>query len=254
MNLSPSAPLRIHIGWDASQMRAWNVAQFSLRCTATVAVEIERVSMTRLRSQGFYARPTHVLEHGYWDEISAAPMSTGHAIARFLVPALQNYQGWALFADGDVLFRSDVADLFALADATKAVQVVQHAHDPRELVKMEGHAQTTYARKNWSSVILWNCAHPSNRALTIDLVNTLPGRDLHRFCWLADAEVGALPARWNVLIGSEMDPDPAVVHFTEGLPDMKGYEHVPFADEWYHRAKGAGYRLDRPAKPLEGVA
>jgi hypothetical protein len=239
---------RVFLGWDASQMRAWNVAQFSLRTKASVEVDVRRIAMPALRAAGLYRRPTQVTEHGYWDEISGAPMSTGHAIARFLVPALCEYKGWALFTDGDVLFRADVGDLFALADPTKAIQVVQHAHDPRERVKMEGHAQTTYARKNWSSVILWNCGHPSNQKLTVDLVNRVPGRDLHRFCWLDDSEIGALPARWNVLIGTEADPDPALVHFTEGLPDMAGYEHCAFAEDWYAVARGAGYRLRQPEK------
>jgi hypothetical protein len=32
--------------------------------------------------------------------------------------------------------------------------------------------------------MVFNCDHPANRALTLDLINTVPGRDLHRFCWL----------------------------------------------------------------------
>ena len=242
---------RVFLGWDSSQMIAWNVAAFSLQRHASVRCDVRRIAMPELRAQGLYRRPTGHTDHGYWDEISAAPMSTGHAIARFLVPALCNYDGWALFADGDVLFRADVAGLFALADPDYAVQVVQHRHDPRELVKMTGQAQTTYARKNWSSVILFNCGHPSNRSLTVDLVNALPGRDLHRFCWLQDSLVGALPAEWNVLVGSpDLHDNPAIVHFTEGLPDMPGYEHVPYSDQWYAIAKACGYHLPRPAKPM----
>lgn len=253
--MRPTPPYRCFLGWDAAQMHAYVVADYSLRKHARdVALDIHRLAMPTLRTQGLYTRPTGLTEHGYWDEISAAPMSTGHAIARFLVPQLCNYEGWALFTDGDVLFRTDIAALFALADPSKAIQVVQHRHDPREVVKMDGHAQTTYARKNWSSVILWNCGHDANRALTVDLVNTLPGRDLHRFCWLDDSLIGALPARWNVLVGSELVVDPALVHFTSGVPDMKGYEHCDFSDEWYEVAKRAGYRLSRPARPLEASA
>lgn len=244
-------PLRCYLGWDSAQMRAWAVAAFSLRMHARVEVEVQRLAMPHLRAAGLYNRPTRFLDDGYWDEISGAPMSTGHAIARFLVPAICGYQGRALFADGDVLFRDDVANLFALADERCAIQVVQHHHDPRETVKMTGHAQTTYARKNWSSVILWNCGHPANAALTVDLVNTLPGRDLHRFCWLDDTLVGALPARWNVLVGSELVADAAVAHFTEGVPDMPGYEHCEYSDEWYAAARGCGYRFHRPSPQTE---
>lgn len=252
--MKQTAPFRVFLGWDSSQMRAWNVAALSLQSYASVPVALERISMPTLRASGLYTRPTGHLDHGYWDDLSGAPMSTGHAIARFLVPHLCQYTGWALFADGDILVRADIAGLIALADPQYAIQVVQHAHDPREIVKMEGHAQTTYARKNWSSVVLWHCGHPANRALTVDLVNTLPGRDLHRFCWLDDALIGALPPRWNVLVGTETDPDPALVHFTLGLPDLKGYEHCEFSDEWYTTARVCGYRLTRPPRASEAVA
>lgn len=252
--MMPVPPFKCFIGWDPAQMRAWSVASLSLRRHASVRVHVQRVAMDNLRAQGLYSRPTELREHGYWDVISDAPMSTGHAISRFLVPSLCHYDGWALFTDGDVLFRSDIAALFALADPTKALQVVQHQHDPREAVKMSGEAQTRYARKNWSSVMLFQCGHPANQALTVELVNTVPGRDLHRFCWLTDDLIGALPPTWNVLIGEETEPDPAICHYTLGVPDVSGYEHQPYADEWYEVATSAGYRLRRPPRPLEATA
>jgi hypothetical protein len=98
---------------------------------------------------------------------------------------------------------------------------------------MDGQAQTRYARKNWSSVILWNVDHPANKALTIELVNSVPGRDLHRFCWLEDDLIGELHPKWNWLVGhSDPEIDPAIVHFTDGIPTMQGYEDSEYADEW----------------------
>lgn len=248
--MTPQAPFRVFLGWDSSQMIAWNVAALSLQRQASARCDVRRIAMPELRSAGLYTRPTGHTEHGYWDDISGAPMSTGHAIARFLVPTLCNYEGWALFTDGDVLFRADIAGLFNGADPSKAVHVVQHTHAPTEAAKMSGEVQTAYARKNWSSVILWNCGHPANRALTVDLVNSRPGRDLHRFCWLDDALIGALPPQWNVLVGEEDTTDTAIAHFTLGCPDLKGYEHQPFADEWYAAAKACGYRIQRPVNPM----
>lgn len=253
--MTPQVPFRIFIGFDAREIRAWNVAAASLRNQAREEVDICRLSMHSVPS-AWYSRPTRLLEHGgYWDDISDAPMSTAHAIARFLVPALCQYRGWALFTDGDVIFRRDVAKLFALADPRYAVQVVQHDYRPAETVKMDGQAQTQYARKNWSSVILFNCGHPANVALTVDLVNRVPGRDLHRFCWLTDDLVGALPLEWNWLEGhSAPTMEPAIVHHTRGVPDMPGYEHIAYADEWYALARQCGYRLQRPPAPREGAA
>lgn len=248
--MMPTPPYRCFVGFDASQMVACNVAKFSLRAKSTTEVTVDNIAKVALESLGLYTRPTRDLEHGYFDEISGAPMATGHAIARFLVPHLCNYTGWAVFMDGDVLVRKDIAALFALADPSKAVQVVQHAAAPHDARKMSGEAQTTYARKNWSSVILWNCGHPFNRALTPAMVNALPGRMLHRFCWLEDAQIGALPAEWNVLVGEQEHSDPAIAHFTLGSPDLPGYEHSAFADEWFLAARSAGYRLAQPQEAM----
>lgn len=249
---------RVFIGFDVDQMRASVVAEHSAGSTARWQPDVRRLSLGEMIARGLYTRPTiHPTNEkpGYWDVISEAPMSTAHAISRFLVPAICDYNGWAMFADGDVLFRRDVRALFALANPDYAVQVVQHNYTPPETSKMEGQAQTRYARKNWSSVILWNCGHPANQSLTVDIVNRLPGRDLHRFCWLDDSLIGALPPEWNWLVGhSDPSIDPAIVHFTAGTCDMPGYEHVPYADEWYAVAGACGYRLTRPPKAGEAAA
>lgn len=251
-------PFQIYIGFDAAQMRACRIAEDSLKAKASAWPDVHRLDLAALVRGGLYTRPTvypTVDTPSYWDEISQAPMSTGHAISRFLVPMLCQYRGFALFVDGDVLFRRDVADLFALADESKAVQVVQHDYAPPETAKMEGQTQTRYHRKNWSSLMLFACGHPANRALSLELVNTVPGRDLHRFCWLDDSQIGALPPEWNWLVGhSDPSTDPALVHFTEGLPDMAGYEHCAFSDEWYARARESGYQLQRPPAPDQAVA
>jgi hypothetical protein len=167
-----------------------------------------------------------------WDVISDAPMSTQHANARFLVPHLARV-GWALFCDGDFLFRWNVARLFEELDESKAVYCVKHEYEQRPGTKMDGQSQLAYPRKNWSSFIIFNVDHPANAQLTLEKVNTLPGRDLHRLFWLDDGDIGELEPAWNFLVGHS---DPAIVpksvHFTEGVPDMVGYENVPYADEW----------------------
>jgi lipopolysaccharide biosynthesis glycosyltransferase len=160
-------------------------------------------------------------------------MSTEFAISRFLTKELAG-KGWALFMDCDVLIRRDLNYLMQEADPRYAVMCVQHPnYVPPETTKMDGQLQTLYARKNWSSVMLFNCDHPSNKALTVEMVNTLPGRDLHRFCWLKDEEIGALDPAWNWLVGTS-DPsiNPGIVHFTAGGPWLSDYENVPYADEW----------------------
>ena len=81
--------------------------------------------------------------------------------------------------------------------------------------------------------MLFNCDHPANQALTVDLINSAPGRDLHAFKWLPDELIGELDPRWNYLVGHTTGvPDPAVVHFTSGIPSMAGYGECEFAGEW----------------------
>lgn len=169
-----------------------------------------------------------------WDVISDAPQSTEHANSRFLLPYIAR-DGWALFCDGDMLFRGNVARMFDKLDPKFAVYCVKHQYDPPAGVKMDSQVQTRYGRKNWSSFVAFQCSHPSNACLrnSTDMANTLPGRDLHKFCWLKDEEIGELDPSWNFLVGhSDPSINPNVVHFTEGCPDMDGYHDVPFADEW----------------------
>lgn len=235
--------LRVFVGFDANEMQACTVAMTSLFQHANRdEVRVERIC--RLSLWRRYTRPTTRTPSGQlFDVISDAPMSTDHAIARFWIPNIAGYQGWALFVDGDVLFRANVLDLLAYADPTYAVCVVQHPALVEEGIKKGDQVQQAYPRKNWSSVILWNCGHPANQALTPEVLNTWPGRDLHRFGWLQDDQIGALPAAWNHLIGlTPPTPDVALAHFTLGVPTIHGHENDPFADEWFDVSRMAGYR------------
>jgi hypothetical protein len=226
---------QVFVGYDPREDLACRVAASSLLRRASAAVSVQFLALAPLLERGFYSRPLERRDAQIWDPISAAPMTTEHAIARFFLPWLAPEAGprWALFVDGDVLFRGDVQELFALRDPRYALQCVQRRQEPAEAVKKGGQAQTSYPRKNWSSVMLWNLDHPAHRRLSLADVNHRVGRDLHRFCWLEDAEIGALPARWNHLVGvDERDADARLAHFTLGLPDVRGYEYCEFSDEW----------------------
>jgi hypothetical protein len=224
--------LSIYIGFDPRETAAFAVARNSIKRHTTLPVRVNGLVLSELRDRGLYTRPHEQRGCQLWDVISDAPCATEFSNSRFLVPHLAK-EGFALFMDCDMLVRKNLARLFALADTSKAVQVVKHNHQPTETTKMDGQIQTRYGRKNWSSVILWNCDHPANKALTLEMVNGLPGRDLHRFCWLEDDLIGELPVEWNWLAGhSDPSVDPAIVHHTDGIPSMPGYENAPFADEW----------------------
>jgi len=157
--------------------------------------------------------------------------------SRYLVPFLMDYRGWAIFLDGDMIVLGDLKELWALRDPTKAVQVVKHDYRTSSSRKYVGtpieNDNVDYPRKNWSSVVIWNCGHPSNRVLTKDYVAFAGPETLHRFRWLRDSEIGALPIEWNMLVSEVECDDPKLVHYTLGCPGIEGYEDCSHAQTWH---------------------
>ncbi len=214
---NPAIP--IFIGYDSKEAVAWHVLAHSILRHASRPVAISPVRLENLR--GTFERERNPLQ------------STEFSFTRFLTPWLCGYQGWALFTDCDMLMREDVARLWELRDPRFAVQVVKHHHVPNETTKFLDQPQTKYEKKNWTSVMLMNCAEC--RALTPEYVNTASGLELHQFKWLGDdGRIGELPSKWNHLV--DYDPpraDAALVHFTQGGPWFAEYTEVEFAAEWF---------------------
>lgn len=222
--------MKVYIGYDSNEIAAYHVACKTLN-RSSLRTHITPLDADRLAASGLLRRPVD-RRGGLYDIPSNAPASTDFAISRFLVPYLAQ-TGWALFTDCDMVFMADVAELFALADPSKAVMVVKHENLPGTGTKMDGAAQLPYPRKNWSSVILWNCDHPANRRLSLQDVNERPGRDLHAFYWLHDSEIGELPPEWNWLVGIQPKPgSPKIAHFTQGGPWIPNWKPVEHDEIW----------------------
>ena len=217
------AALSVYVGWDSREDIAYRVCRHSILRRASRRTGVVPIMQSELRERGLYGRPVDPLA------------STEFTYTRFFVPHLMDHRGWALFCDCDFLFLGDVAELFALADDRFAVMCVHHDHRPNEAWKMDNRRQTIYPRKNWSSLVLYNCGHPSNRALTPELVNRETGSFLHRFQWLDDDEIGALPETWNWLEGwceKPADGPPKAVHYTRGGPWFDEWRTVDYAKLW----------------------
>jgi lipopolysaccharide biosynthesis glycosyltransferase len=211
---------RIYIGWDSREDIAYQVAKHSILRRSSSDIGVYSLKLSPLRELGMITREND------------ARASTEFTFTRFLVPYLNQYRGWAVFIDCDFLFLSDARELFVLADTTKAVQVVQHDYTPKPGMKMDGQTQHIYPRKNWSSCILFNCAHPSNRVLDLDMVNREEPGFLHQFKWLRDDEIGELPYQWNYLEGTYDTNDAKAVHYTLGGPWFPNCQDVDYAQEW----------------------
>lgn len=249
-------PAKVYVGYDPREDWAYRVACASILRHATIPVSITPLKLGQLELAGLIRRPRRMVPAGYspntyqqpdpakpvhavmWDEISQAPMSTEFAISRFLTPLLAQ-TGWAAFLDSDTVALADIAELFRLADDERAVMCVQQQHGSRQRSKMDGQPQTSYVRKNWSSVMLFNCDHPANRGLDLALINTAPGRDLHRFCWLDDRWIGELPPEWNWLVGvNARPPRVKLAHFTLGGPWLPGWVPHEHDDLWLAASEG----------------
>jgi lipopolysaccharide biosynthesis glycosyltransferase len=166
--------------------------------------------------------------------------------SRFLVPHLMEYKGWAIFMDGDMLVRDDIEKLWALRDDSKAVMVVKHDYKTKMTEKYLGAKNENYPRKNWSSVILWNCGHTANKVVTPEFIETATGAQLHRFTWLADELVGELPKVWNWLpdeFGANQDAK--LLHYTLGTPSFHDFATTPMGDEWHRERIYTDYCLQR---------
>jgi len=153
---------------------------------------------------------------------------------RFLVPRLANNQGWAIYIDGDMILKDDISKLWSLRDDRKAVMVVKHDYKTKSPTKYTGSKNLDYPRKNWSSVILWNCSHPKNLTLTQTYIKNTSGKYIHRFCWLDDNYIGSLPIEWNWLPDEYgINTDAKLLHYTLGTPCFDKSSVGPMADEWH---------------------
>ncbi len=160
--------------------------------------------------------------------------SNAFTYPRFHVPFLMDYEGWALYADGDMVCLADIAELWTKRDAHYAVQVVKHDYKTKAVKKYLDCPNEDYPRKNWSSLILWNCSHDAHKILTPERVRQSTGQFLHRFQWVADSQIGELPIAWNWL-DLEYDYNPAakLVHFTLGAPCFEKYRNSPHSTFWH---------------------
>ncbi|HAI42867.1 MAG TPA: glycosyltransferase [Maribacter sp.] len=214
--------MKVYVGYDTREDIAYQVCEHSIK-RRNGKTEVQALKQSDLRTQGLYTREI--------DKLS----STEFTFTRFLIPYLQNYKGWAVFCDCDFVWKISPRELEQFCDDSKAVVCVQHDYTPEEGTKMDGQAQLLYPRKNWSSMVLWNCGHPKNKYLTPEIVNTQSGKHLHRFSWLDDEDIGELPYEYNWLVGWYTETEtrkPKILHYTEGGPWFENYRECDYADVW----------------------
>lgn len=213
----------VFIGWDSREPVAYDVCAYSIKSRTKRDMDIRPLKLDNMRALGMYRRGEDKLG------------STEFTFTRFFVPYLRGYVGWAIFCDCDFLFLDDIERLWDLRDERYAAMVVKHDYTVAETEKMDGKTQTVYPRKNWSSLILWNCSHPAHGQLNMNSLNSAPGQWLHRFQWINDEQLGEIPVGWNWLV-DVYQPQPETkihaVHHTLGGPWFKNYWNCGWNQEW----------------------
>lgn len=217
--------IRVFIGYDDREAVAYHVLAHSILTRASEPVAIIPLRRGLLP---FFRRRREETE------------STDFSITRFLVPFLCGYKGKAVFMDCDMLCQGDVVELIDLARPGAAVSVVQHDYQTKAETKFLGNTNVDYSRKNWSSLMVFDCEHEDSRMLSLYEVESRKGLDLHRFSWTE--AIGSLPVEWNWLVGEYEDNAGAqMLHYTLGGPWFLAYAKGPMAGHWwaeYDRMRG----------------
>ena len=238
-------PFTVYIGFDPREETAYDVCKFSIERTASEPIRILPIKRPTMERMGLYYRQFDIVDDQFIDSKDGRPFSTDFSFTRFLVPALNMYEGWALYMDSDMYMRTDIIELFE--DYTTQeysdfypLFCVQHDYAPKDTHKMDGKLQENYFRKNWSSFVLWNCGHPAHQKLTVDEINSNSGSWLHKFGWLSDkaSDISKITEDWNWLDNhSSEDLEARNVHFTTGGPWFKDWQcrraiDGQYAAEW----------------------
>ncbi len=209
--------INIVVGFDQRESVAYHTFTQSIIEKASLPVSFMPLAMNTLRDY----------EETHTDK------SNDFIYSRFLTPYLNDFRGWAIFADGDMICQTDIKELWDLRDESKALLVVKHDYQTKAHQKYLGNINENYPRKNWSSVILWNCSHPKHKILTPDLVANQTGKYLHRFSWLDDNDIGELPKEWNWLaIEYPQNNNAKLIHYTLGTPCFKDYKNTEMSEVW----------------------
>jgi len=219
--------LKIFIGYDSREKIAYHVLSQSIIENSSIPVTITPINLSNIKK--FYRRP------------KTKKHSTEFSISRFLTPYLSNYQGYSLYLDCDFIMLGDIAKLLKLVskNPSKVLWCVKHKYYiPKDKIKFLREKQLPYAKKNWSSFMIFN--NSKCKILTPKLVAKATGLYLHQFKWTKDNLIGALPKNWNILVGEQkIKKRINALHYTLGGPYFKKHSRCEGSKYWFNYKKKA---------------
>ena len=119
-------PIKLMVGFDQRESIAYHAFCQSIIQHSSVPVAFVPLAINTLKDY----KETH------------SDGSNDFIYSRFLTPYLNNFEGWAIFADGDMICQGDIKELWNLRDESKALLVVKHNY------------QTKASKKN--DAMVWN--------------------------------------------------------------------------------------------------
>ena len=215
--------INVFIGYDSNEEVAFHVLSSSIHKYSSKPVRITPIRLSQL--QGIFNRDKHKLQ------------STEFSFSRFLVPYLSEYKGYSIFMDCDMLFLKDINKLWEQKNNKYSVMVAKHNYTPKDNIKFLNQEQSTYEKKNWSSMMIFN--NEKCKSLTPDYVNTASGLELHQFKWLEnDNLIGEIDIKWNFLVDEyAYEKDIFNAHYTLGGAYFKEYEKCSYSNQWKESLK-----------------
>ena len=227
-------PIPIFIGYDPREAIVFHVCANSIIRNSSVPVSITPLALNNFKDY----TETHT------------DGSNQFIYSRFLVPYLTGFAGHAIFIDGDMIVRGDIAELWNYRNQSHAdVQVVKHDYKTKMPVKYLGAKNEDYPRKNWSSVMIFNCNNFPTKKLTPEYIQKSTGAHLHRFEWTDDSRIGELPKEWNWLPDEYGEnPDAKLLHYTLGAPCFHEFADTPQGNEWHRERILTEYCQQRDIK------
>ena len=221
--LSKGKHLNIYIGYDS---RHTSIAELNKKC-------LESSIIFGAGSGETYNQMDKWVPEIKFLDISKIPeytrdyanQSTEFTYSRFLIPYLENYEGFSIFLDDDILFTESILPMFYFLDLDDAVACIQYDFDKYVDTKFNGEKNVSYPKKLWSSLMIFNNGHEDCKKLTPEVVNTETGKYLHQFEW-TDA-ISEIPEWFVFTEGHDTEETkwrPLAVHYTRGGPWIEGMD------------------------------
>jgi len=232
--LCKKKPVNIYLGYDSSHSEVFDVAEKSIHDSVAKCIshgngqEFFNDYKVEVKKLDINAIPEYTRDY--------ANQSTEFTYSRFLIPYLENYEGFSFFIDDDYIWKYSPMSLFYFLDPDNALACVQYDFEHHDETKMGGEKNVSYPRKLWSSMMIFNNGHEDCKKLTPDVVNNASGQFLHQFEWTN--QISKIPHDKIATEGYErtMLNSHHAVHFTRGGPWIKDMdcEHINMLGIYEH--------------------